>query len=69
MIIEVENYMDTKTQKAIRNRVYRKVWDEFKSEITMKDLAGILNVPIATFFRIVNSESGRPSESKKKIKK
>ena len=45
--------MDKKTQKAIRKKAFKLIWDEFKGEITMKDLADVLGVPIATFFRII----------------
>ena len=45
--------MDKKTQKAIRNRIICKVWGEMKAEITMKDLAEVLNIPVATLFRIL----------------
>ena len=45
--------MDKKTIKAIRNRIWKVIWNEFKNEITMKDLTNILGVPLATFFRVV----------------
>lgn len=62
----MEKYMDKKTQKTIRNRVVRMAWEELKSEITMKDLAEALNIPLTTFFRIVNKGRQRSDYKSKK---
>ena len=53
--------MDKKTQKAIRNRIVCKIWGEMKAEITMADLARVINIPLATLFRIIkqNNETKR----------
>jgi len=47
--------MDKKTRKAIRNKIICKVWAEMKNEITMKDLADVLDIPLATFYRVIKS--------------
>jgi hypothetical protein len=54
--------MDKKTQKAIRGRAFRLVWKEMKNDITMKDLADSLGVPLATFYRILKAEKVNQSK-------
>lgn len=62
----IKEKMDKKTQKAIRNKLVRKIWKEEKASITMKDLAEILNIPLATFYRIV---AGQKNEKEKQREK
>ena len=49
--------MDKKTQKAIRNRIVCKIWEEMKAEITMADLARVIDIPLATLFRIIKKDN------------
>lgn len=37
----------------IRNTAWRTVWEEYKGEYTMEELAEILNASLPTFFRAV----------------
>lgn len=59
--------MDKKTIKSIRNKAWKVVWDEFKKEITMKDLVQALSMipTLPTFFRVVKEEN-RKGRSKNK---
>ena len=47
--------MDKKTKKTIRNRIIAEIWAREKNSITMKDLADIFNIPLASFYRIIKN--------------
>ena len=59
--------MDKKTQKAIRNRIVCKIWGEMKAEITMADLARVIDIPLATLFRIIKQNNEQPKKENNTI--
>lgn len=48
--------MKKETQVKIRNKAWLYVWNEYKNEYTMKELAEIFNTSLPTFFRGVKSK-------------
>jgi len=36
-----------------RNRIIKEVWENFKSECSMEELADIFSIPLSTFYRIL----------------
>jgi len=47
-----------------RNKIVKKVWEIYKSESSMEELADILNIPLSSFYRILKEENQKV-ESKK----
>ena len=39
-----------------RNKIIKKVWEIFKNEIDMDELAEVFGIPISSFYRILKEE-------------
>ena len=39
-----------------RNRIISEVWENYKNELTMEELAEIFSIPISSFYRILKDE-------------
>ena len=39
-----------------RNKIIKKVWEIFKNEIDMDELAKIFSIPLSTFYRILKED-------------
>ena len=42
-----------------RNKIVYKVWEIFKSEIDMDEMALIFGIPLSTFYRILKEEKSK----------
>ena len=43
--------MKKKQTIEIRNKIWKEVWDKYKKQYPMDELAEILEIPLTTFFR------------------
>lgn len=39
-----------------RNKILYQIWQEYKQEVTMEDLAEIFSIPLATAYRLIKKE-------------
>ncbi len=42
--------------QGIKNKEYYRVWEKYKAERSMEELADILNCPLPSFYRIIQKE-------------
>ena len=38
-----------------RDKIIKEVWENKKAELTMEELAGVFNMPLPSFYRIVKA--------------
>jgi len=43
--------MKRSREKDIKATILQKIWNEYKNEFTMRELAKILGIPMPTFYR------------------
>jgi len=46
----------TKQLTKIRAKELLRIWEEYKSFLTMTDIARMFNMPLATFYKIIKRE-------------
>ena len=49
----------TKEQQQIRNKIFYKLWQEYKNRWSMEQLAEMVNCPLPTFYEIVRNEKSK----------
>lgn len=49
-----------------RNKIVKKVWEIYKSEFSMEELAEVFSIPLSSFYRILKEESKRSGTPKTK---
>jgi len=47
-----------------RNKIVKKVWEIYKSESSMEELADIFNIPLSSFYRILKEENQKIAQIK-----
>jgi hypothetical protein len=47
-----------------RNQILYEIWERYKAENTMEELARMLNIPLTTFWRAVASVAKKKVEEK-----
>ena len=39
-----------------RNKIIKEVWEKYRNEFSMEELAEIFNLPLSTFYRILKEQ-------------
>jgi len=66
MIIEWKNMEYKLIEK--RNKIIKEIWGKYKNDLSMKEMAEILNMEIPTLYRILAENKGRQEYKNKSIK-
>lgn len=51
-----------------RNKIIKEIWGKYKNDLSMKEMAEILNMEIPTLYRILAENKGRQEYKNKSIK-
>ena len=60
--IDTDSYYDilmimkqrlNKTLQPYKFKIYNELWEKYKGQLAMEDLAKILNTPLSSFYRII----------------
>jgi hypothetical protein len=44
-------------QQKLRNRILYEIWERYKGQYSMRELARVLHIPLTTFFGAVKAET------------
>uniref|UniRef100_A0A6M3KXU4 Uncharacterized protein n=1 Tax=viral metagenome TaxID=1070528 RepID=A0A6M3KXU4_9ZZZZ len=66
MIIEWKNMEYKLIEK--RNKIIKEIWGKYKNDLSMKEMAEILNMELPTLYRILAENKGRQEYKNKSLK-
>jgi len=46
-----------------RNKIIKEVWEKYKSELSMEELAEVFSIPLSSFYRILKEKIKRSKQS------
>ena len=51
-----------------RNKIIKEIWGKYKNDLSMKEMAEILNMELPTLYRILAENKGRQEYKNKSLK-
>ena len=56
IMAEKQRHRINKRLQPYKFKIYNELWEKYKGQLTMEDLAEILNCPLSSYYRIIKKE-------------